>query len=124
MALNVTHNIARNGTHILAPIGSLDSNTYSILEEKVDSVISQNPSVLIFELENLNYVSSAGIRIIFKAQKSIKQNKGEVVFMNMQPGIKKVFDIINAIPSMKIFSSVNELDDYLDHMQRLDSNQT
>ena len=39
-------------------------------------------------------------------------------FMNLQPQIKKVFEIINAIPSMKIFTSMEELDEYLDIMQK------
>jgi hypothetical protein len=38
--------------------------------------------------------------------------------MNLQPQIKKVFDIVNALPSMKIFASVDELDDYLDAIQK------
>jgi hypothetical protein len=38
--------------------------------------------------------------------------------MNLQPQIKKVFDIINALPSMQIFASIEELDEYLDAMQK------
>jgi hypothetical protein len=38
--------------------------------------------------------------------------------MNLQPQIKKVFDIINAFPSMQIFASIEELDEYLDAMQK------
>ncbi|NLI33918.1 MAG: hypothetical protein GX422_14245 [Deltaproteobacteria bacterium] len=38
--------------------------------------------------------------------------------MNLQPQIKRVFEIINALPSLQIFSSIQELDDYLTEMQR------
>ncbi|MGD2270109.1 MAG: hypothetical protein PVI06_06895 [Desulfobacterales bacterium] len=38
--------------------------------------------------------------------------------MNLQPQIKKVFDIINALPSMQIFASIEELDEYLDAIQK------
>jgi hypothetical protein len=46
------------------------------------------------------------------------------VFINLQPQIKKVFDILNALPSLKVFASIQELDGYLDAMQtRSHSNQ-
>jgi hypothetical protein len=39
------------------------------------------------------------------------------VFINLQPQIKKVFEILNALPSLKVFASIQELDNYLDAMQ-------
>ena len=66
----------------------------------------------------LNYLSSAGIRVILKARDALKKNNGKVTFMNLQPQIKKVFDIINALPSVQIFASIEELDEYLDAMQK------
>ena len=38
--------------------------------------------------------------------------------MNLQPQIQKVFDILKAIPSLKVFASIEELDNYLDKMQK------
>jgi hypothetical protein len=38
--------------------------------------------------------------------------------MDLQPQIKKVFDIIGAPPSVQIFASIAELDEYLDVMQK------
>ena len=38
--------------------------------------------------------------------------------MNLQPQIRKVFDIIQALPSLNVFESVEELDQYLAEMQR------
>ena len=38
--------------------------------------------------------------------------------MNLQPPIQKVFDILKAIPSLKVFASIQELDRYLDLMQK------
>jgi len=41
-----------------------------------------------------------------------------MVFINLQPQIQKVFDILKAIPSLKVFASIQELDRYLDLMQK------
>jgi hypothetical protein len=38
--------------------------------------------------------------------------------MNLQPQIQKVFDILKAIPSLKVFANIQELDEYLDLMQK------
>jgi len=38
--------------------------------------------------------------------------------MNLQPQIQKVFDILKAIPSLKVFASIEELDRYMDVMQK------
>jgi anti-anti-sigma factor len=69
------------------------------------------------DLQDLDYLSSAGVRVIIKTRNALKKNGGKLVFMNIPPQIKKVFDIINALPAMQIFMSVEELDDYLDVMQ-------
>ena len=69
-------------------------------------------------MKGVNYMSSAGVRVILKAQRVIQKNKGEFSMVNLQPQIRKVFDIINALPDLTIFSSVQELDSYLDTMQK------
>ena len=38
--------------------------------------------------------------------------------MNLQPQIQKVFDILKAIPTLKVFANIRELDQYLDLMQK------
>ncbi|MCX6356979.1 MAG: anti-sigma factor antagonist, partial [Candidatus Aureabacteria bacterium] len=60
----------------------------------------------------------AGIRVIVKAQKAVKARSGKLMVVNLQPRVKKVFDIINALPGQQIFASVEELDKYLDAIQK------
>ena len=38
--------------------------------------------------------------------------------MNLQPQIEKVFEIIKALPDQRIFKDIEELDRYLDRMQK------
>jgi anti-anti-sigma regulatory factor len=53
-----------------------------------------------------------------KTKKALKETSGRMVFTNLQPQIQKVFDILKAIPSLKVFASIQELDRYLDSMQK------
>ena len=48
----------------------------------------------------------------------MKNIDGDLMMVNLQPQIKKVFEIVNAMPSMRIFESVAEMDRYLDVMQQ------
>jgi hypothetical protein len=41
-----------------------------------------------------------------------------VTLANLQPPVQKVFDIVRALPAADIFASVEEMDAYLDAMQR------
>ena len=103
---------------MVSPIGSIDGKTFSILEEQVDETLKHSPDVIIFDMEFTEYISSAGIRVLLKTKKALKNTDGKMVFMNLQPQIKKVFDILQAIPTLKVFTSIEELDRYLDVMQK------
>ena len=118
MRLTVTSKQKMDGVYLLAPSGRLDTSTYPILEQRVDVVLKEKPHTLVFDMETLDYISSMGVRVIAKAQKTMKGYNGKVVLLNLQPQIQKVFDIIKALPSQQVFSNMDELDDYLDRMQR------
>jgi anti-sigma B factor antagonist len=119
MTLTVSSTEKMPRVFILYPVGSLDSNTYGVLEKKVDYLIREGKARLItLDMAGVNYLSSMGVRVILKAQKELKQQGGSLTMMNLQPQIKTVFEIINALPHMQVFSSIQELDDYLAEMQR------
>lgn len=121
MSLNVAVNEKERGTFIISSTGPIDTNTSAALEEKVNSVLNKRPKIAVFDMKGVTYISSAGLRVVFKAKKTLKQNKGEFYIVNLAPSVKKVFDIVNALPDQEIFESVEELDSYLDKMQRGDS---
>ncbi|UCF93538.1 MAG: STAS domain-containing protein [Desulfobacterales bacterium] len=118
MALKVASTLKSPGVTMISPMGSVDTNSHSILEKRVDSILEGRPDVIIFDMEHLDYINSMGIRVLIKTQKALKRAGGKIVFMNLQPQIKKVFDILNALPSMKVFANIQELDEYLDAMQK------
>ncbi len=118
MPLKVKSNTKRPGVIVVSPIGSINANTYTILEAKVDKILNTPPDVIIFDMEFVDYISSTGIRVLLKTKKALKETNGRMVFMNLQPQIQKVFDILKAIPTLKVFASIRELDQYLDLMQK------
>ncbi len=97
--------------------GRLDTLTAPQLDRALDDV-PPDTRMLIFDMTALDYISSAGIRSIFKATKSVQRNGGRAGVLNMQPQIRKVFDIVKAMPDVPIFRNDEEMDEYLDAMQK------
>lgn len=98
--------------------GRLDTHTYQALDEALAPLLATQITTLVLDLSHLDYISSAGIRSIFKARKVLATREGRVLVVNPQPQIRKVFDVVKAVPLNEIFTSVHELDEYLDEMQR------
>ena len=118
MALKVNSAETRPGVFTVSPIGSLDGNTYKILEVTVESILGQLPDIIIFDLEFMDYINSMGVRVLLKTKKELEKDNGKIMFMHLQPQIRKVFDILNALPTLQVFASIQELDEYLDAMQK------
>ena len=79
-------------------------------------------SKLLFDMVQVCYINSKGLAVILKVHQTMKSRGGRVLLTNLQPHIKKVFDIIDALPALRIFPSRRELDAYLDTMQEGDLN--
>ena len=102
----------------IRPAGSLDSNTYSQLQEHIAGVTKSNPRALVLDLKGLSYISSAGVRVVIAAHKAMKAAGAGFAIVNLQPQIRKVFEIIMALPSPNVFESVADLDRYLAGIQK------
>jgi anti-sigma B factor antagonist len=101
--------------------GSLDSDTYLEFEKKIEPLISGETKNAILDLEKLSYISSAGLGSVFKLSKALKGKGGQLLMTRLQPQIKKVFDVIKALPAESLFSSVEEADKYLDHIMNVEN---
>lgn len=118
MALTVKVEEKSPGVQVVRPIGSLDTMTYLTLEDEIDSLLQKGPKMIIFDLKEVSYISSSGVGVIIKARKMMKNHNGQVLLVNLQPQIEKVFEIIKALPDQRIFKDLEELDRYLDKMQK------
>lgn len=118
MSFSADVSLHKGGASRVALSGRLDSNTSPDLEQQLQDVLASPPGMVIFDMTDLEYISSAGLRVIFKTRKAVEGNGGETIMVNLQPQVKKVFDIIDALPDVAVFSSYEEMDEYLDVMQQ------
>lgn len=88
--MTIEKNIS-GGVINFALAGRLDTVTAPELESVLDDCIA-DASDLVFDLKELEYISSAGLRIILNAQKAMNA-KGTMKLKNVSDAIMEVFDI-------------------------------
>ncbi|MBN9419457.1 MAG: STAS domain-containing protein [Candidatus Eremiobacteraeota bacterium] len=118
MSLDIEIYKSENGRCQIELNGRLDTHTSQKLETCLAGLDVGELPIQILDMQNLNYISSAGLRCIFKAKKVVVAAGGRLLLVNLQPPVKKVLDIIKALPTYAVFASNAELDEYLDKMQK------
>ena len=78
-------------TKTLALVGRLDTVTAPELEAEISTILPTAES-LVLDMEKLEYISSAGLRVILKTQKALTQKAG-LKLINVSDDVRKVFDI-------------------------------
>ncbi|MEJ2532705.1 MAG: ATP-binding protein, partial [Halioglobus sp.] len=98
--------------------GGLNTDTAPDFEQRLQQVIDDGYQLTVLDMRDLDYISSAGLRVIFKAAKHTAGEGRRLAAANRKPHIDKVFEILKALPDMAVFANDRELADYLDMMQR------
>ena len=118
MALKVTVTEDRSFSRTVHLDGRLDNETAEDLDIELDKLVRSPANVIVFDLAALEYISSAGLRSIFRAQRAMAARSGRIVLVHARPQVQKVFEIVRAGDLASIFTSIEELDEYLDAMQQ------
>lgn len=98
--------------------GSLDTATAPELERQLAPVLAGQIKDIVFDLAQLKFISSAGLRVFSATRKTLKERGGQASFVHMQPQIQEVFEIIKSLPGVAIFKDIAEFDQYLARRQR------
>ncbi|MBA4397249.1 MAG: hypothetical protein C0394_07700 [Syntrophus sp. (in: bacteria)] len=106
------------GCYVVTLNGRLDGTTCAGCDAKITSVLIPETKTLMFDMSNLDYISSMGLRIFIKTRKFIEGNGGGVHMINMQPQIERVFEIANLLGGMRLFAGIKEADEYFDAMRK------
>ena len=118
MPLTVRVMQPKPGAVTLAPVGSVDSDTYRILETEISGVLTDAVNTLVLDLGAVGFISSAGIGAVIKARQSLTQRGADFAMINLQPQVNKAFEIMNLLPTLNVFESEEELDEYLAKVQQ------
>jgi len=98
----------QGGINIYKLNGRLDSNTSLGFENKIIQAIDDGSKSMILDFKNLDYISSAGLRVILKATKALKRENGNIILCDMQDYVKEVFEISGFDSLMPIVGSMGD----------------
>ena len=86
-------NITRDGNELTVELeGRLDTLTSPDLEEELEDKI-EGIEKLVFDLGGLEYISSAGLRVLVGAAQAIDEQDGDMVIRNLTVPVRDVFDV-------------------------------
>ena len=97
----MTINKKTDGTVLtIAPIGRVDTTTAPELEKEL---INSLPGVteLIMDLSGLDYISSAGLRVLLSAQKAMNK-QGSMKVCNVNETIMEIFEVTGFVDILTI----------------------
>jgi anti-sigma B factor antagonist len=114
LEIQIKKNLATQADAVTISLtGSLDTSTAPELEKQLVSVLAGPVKDIVFDLAQLKFISSAGLRVFSTTRKTLKERGGQASFIHMQPQIQEVFEIIKSLPGVAIFKDIAEFDRYL-----------
>jgi len=93
--------------------GEIDNNSSVTLDREISSVAGGSANAIILDMEKITFISSSGIGVIVKSQNMLKATGAELTMVNLQPQVKRVFEIMQLTPVLNVCESREELDEYL-----------
>ncbi len=86
----------------LAMAGRLDTITSNLLSTELDNLFAEGIDHLVLDFASLDYMSSAGLRVIINAQKKINAMGAKMELTGVTESIKTIFDITGFSKILKI----------------------
>lgn len=98
-----------NRCDLVKATGRIDSQTAPHLESAFKAINDEGRFSIVFDLSEVSFVSSAGLRVMIAIQKNCKRwNRGELVLAEVPPRIYETLDLAGFVPLFKFFDHVVE----------------
>jgi anti-sigma B factor antagonist len=92
---------------MLKATGRVDSSTAPILGDAMNKIMDSGVFKIVFDMSELEYISSSGLRVIINTQKNCKRyNRGELVLASVPLKIYSALDLAGFLPFFKIIDDV------------------
>ena|SRR5262252_800114 len=78
---------------IVALAGHLDSNTSPEAQAALDAILAGGSRKVVIDFSALDYISSAGLRVLLGTAKRLKQERGTLVLFGLNETVQEVFQI-------------------------------
>ena len=82
-----------NGIVSIAIKGRLDADSSQEAENVVKDALGEKTDRVLFDLGELEYLSSAGLRVLLSAAKEMRRRDGEIVLCSLNEFVKEIFEV-------------------------------
>ena len=93
--------------------GRLDAETSDGIEAQLDYILTSEPTLIAFDLGAVEYISSAGVRLLLKARTQMNRRQRQVVAAAANPQARRVFAAIGNLAFDALIEDLSALDAYL-----------
>lgn len=97
-----------NDAIIVAFRGSLDSKTSPQAQQAVDGILADGRRTLLIDFTALDYISSAGLRVLLTAAKRLSEAGGGLRLFGLNETVREVFDISGFSSIFSVFATEAE----------------
>lgn len=97
-----------NEVKVLAFEGKLDTQTSPDAQQQLTRLIEEGETKILVNLEKVDYISSAGLRVLLVVAKQLKTTDGELRICSLNEVVKEVFDISGFDMILPISASESE----------------
>jgi anti-anti-sigma factor len=98
-----------NNVIIIYLAGRLDVHLSADVEKEINRIIKEDPaSHLLFNLQDVEYMSSSGLRIFVSTMRILKESKRKLALCNMNNAVKKIFEVVELMDMFDIYDSEEE----------------
>jgi anti-anti-sigma factor len=99
----------QNNVHIVKASGRIDSFTSPRLAETFRIALDEKKYQFVFDMTQVDYISSAGLRVMIDVQKTCRQGeKGELVLVGVQRRIYETLELAGFVALFKFFDQVDQ----------------
>jgi anti-anti-sigma factor len=88
--------------------GRLDANSAPEAEKAIESFLSSGKKKLVLDLGGLEYISSAGLRVLLIANKGVKQKSGKMALSGLKGNVKEVVEVSGLSPLFTIHETAKD----------------
>ena len=89
--MNIKQRVENNEV-IVAIEGDIDTTTASAFSEALQKA-AQDAMTLVVDFKHVNYISSAGLRVLLSGQKIMNDKKGKMIVRNVNEDIMEVLEL-------------------------------
>ena len=93
---------------LVAFAGSLDSNTSPQAQQALDGILAGGARKLIVDFTALDYISSAGLRVLLGTAKRLKGTGGALRLCGLNETVREVFQISGFATILAVFATEAE----------------